>query len=88
MIIHTKIDGGKLVLPKELLDKYGINMTSIIMLIPMDDGIFIKPITRDTTQLDKAKREHRSMETEVDDLIEVLSDAVLNTRQIRFESVH
>jgi len=75
LIARTKINNGTLILPKELTDRYRIE-NSMIMLVPMDDGIFIKPIPKDFISTDEGKLEQQAIDNEVNTIITVLYSTI------------
>ena len=47
MAIKTKIDAaGRIVIPKEIRDRYGFDSGKIVQIIPLHDGVSIVPERR------------------------------------------
>jgi bifunctional DNA-binding transcriptional regulator/antitoxin component of YhaV-PrlF toxin-antitoxin module len=76
LITYTRIKEDVLVIPKELIDRYGIDESSFITLVQVDEGILIKlPVRKGNILL--GNEEHK-MQREVNAIINVLSGSIKN----------
>ncbi|MEM3404345.1 MAG: hypothetical protein QXJ17_07415 [Nitrososphaeria archaeon] len=76
MIVPTKIKDGNINIPKEILERYKIENNTFLILIPIEQGILVRPIFKKEGNAKKTIEIDQALENEINAIVTELSDTL------------
>jgi len=76
LIVPTKIKDGNINIPKEILERYKIEDNTFLILIPIEQGILVRPIFKREGGVIKTVEIDQALENEINAIVTELSDTL------------
>ncbi len=76
LIVPTKIKDGNINIPKEILERYKIENNTFLILIPIEQGILVRPIFKKEGNAKKTIEIDQALENEINAIVTELSDTL------------